>query len=305
VNGYYEFLIYEEGQFMVQEDLTAALQALGWYGIITESGTIISTPETETRFDFLNNMATEYPGGHTIGFWKTNIAKDLGYLKGHAQLDTATIMGFLANIDDKYGDDFAFLNDLTMYQAWVILSIPDPTSWEDKAEAQILSLVLTAEYYAPDFEDSTVYLPDVGQGSSFTGSGAGAIAYILDLYADGYLAEAQYLADGMNNAPESVIWMDYWNCDITIYAWQDLDGIAGGARVAADVTFHVTSSNGLDIMISTGADGWAKLEDVEPGMYTIVMVVPAGWVAIGQTSVGITGVMNHDYTASFTVYDTP
>jgi hypothetical protein len=70
--------------------------------------------------------------------------------------------------------------------------------------------VLTSRLWAPDFGDSYVWLQNLGQGSTFEGSGSGAIISILELYNDGFFYEAKDLADGMNNAEECVDWGTYW-----------------------------------------------------------------------------------------------
>jgi len=97
-----------------------------------------------------------------------------------------------------------------MMNAYGILSpsMFDASDMELKARAQILSLLLTAQLYDPDYSESMVYLPDVGDGA-WIGTMEDAIAHILQLYIDGNYAAAQELADYLNNLPDSCIWREW------------------------------------------------------------------------------------------------
>jgi len=94
------------------------------------------------------------------------------------------------------------LCSLNMEKAYEILSIPDVSDMKQKAEAQILGLLLTAEYYGDEYKNADVYLPDIGQGSDYSGTMSGAIDYILSLYKAGSYEAAKNLADALNNMPE-------------------------------------------------------------------------------------------------------
>jgi hypothetical protein len=72
---------------------------------------------------------------------------------------------------------------------------------QQKAEAQILALLLTAEYKGDAYKSAEVYLPDIGQGSAYSGDMSGAIDYILSLYDGGHFEAAKNLADALNNIP--------------------------------------------------------------------------------------------------------
>jgi hypothetical protein len=147
------------------------------------------------------------PAGLTIGFWKTNIGKNLGYIQGKPQLTGEEIEVFLGAINKTYGEDYPFLHDLTLEEAYTILSIPDASNMTQKAEAQILGLLLTAQY--KKYADEYVYLPDIGQGSYYSGDMSGAIDYILGLYDAGSYEAAKNLADALNNMPEEgYIWVE-------------------------------------------------------------------------------------------------
>lgn len=163
--------------------------------------------------DKLEDKATG-PKGLTIGFWKNNLAKNLGYRKGKAQVSTSDINNYLSAISDIYGDvcgddTDSFLAYLDMEGAYAIISVADASDMVQKAQAQILAFLLTAHYYGLDYLDASVYLPDVGQESAYGGRMFGAIEYILGLYCDGQYKAAKNLADALNNMPEEgSIWVE-------------------------------------------------------------------------------------------------
>ena len=141
---------------------------------------------------FLDRLGT-CSDGRTIGFWKTNVAKNLGYNKGKAQVSGSNIENFLSVIGNQYGTDFTFLNGLDLVGAYDVLRILDASIMKDKAEAQILALLLTAEYKGDDYKYAYVTLPE------YSGGMLGAIDYILELYENGDYEAAKDLADTINN----------------------------------------------------------------------------------------------------------
>jgi hypothetical protein len=145
--------------------------------------------------------------GHTIGFWKNNALKHLeGDMRGF-QVPRSDYLAYLAIITDKYGDDFGWLNfsdalcptwQDKLEKAYEILDIPDSSIMMDKAQAQILSLLLTVELYG--YTDEPVMIPDMGWGTgAFTGGMDDAVAQILEWYLDGNYSWAKDAADFLNN----------------------------------------------------------------------------------------------------------
>jgi hypothetical protein len=159
-----------------------------------------STTFTLTVEDAGGELMATGPAGLSHGFWKTNIGKNLDQ-NGEPQVPGEDIVVYLGSIDTAYGDDYGFLDDLTMEGAYGILSIPDASNMQQKAEAQILALLLTAEYKGDAYKSAEVYLPDIGQGSAYSGDMSGAIDYILSLYDGGHFEAAKNLADALNNIP--------------------------------------------------------------------------------------------------------
>jgi hypothetical protein len=94
------------------------------------------------------------PPGLTIGFWKTNIGKCIGEQNGKPQVPCDKIKIYLKGINNPH---FA---DLTLEEAWEMLSIKDASSTYDKGMAHILALILTHAYYKYDNND-IIYLPDI------------------------------------------------------------------------------------------------------------------------------------------------
>jgi hypothetical protein len=93
--------------------------------------------------------------GRTIGFWKTNIGKQIGILRGRGwQVDIDDIREALDNIYDIYGWSWIPYGPNQDIEAWRLLNYRDPVTgrrmaWNPaiKAEAQALALLLTAEIY--------------------------------------------------------------------------------------------------------------------------------------------------------------
>jgi hypothetical protein len=160
-----------------------------------------STTFTLTVVEAGGELLATGPAGLTHGFWKTNIGKNLGYQPGEPQVPGDDIAVYLGSISDAYGGDYGFLDTLNMEDAYSILNIPDASDMEQKAEAQILALLLTAEYKGATYKNADVYLPDIGQGSDYSGDMSEAIEYILNLYGSGQFKAAKNLADALNNIP--------------------------------------------------------------------------------------------------------
>jgi len=179
----------------------------GWGGYFPYAPAVLAV-ESVTDVNFGNWAPIAYgPAGLTIGFWKTNVGKNLGYIPGKPQLRSEQIEVFLSAINETYGGNYPFLYNLTLDDAYRILSISDASDMRLKAEAQILGLLLTAQY--KEYADEHVYLPDIGQGSYYSGNMSGAIDYILGLYDEGNYEAAKNLADALNNMPEEgYIWVE-------------------------------------------------------------------------------------------------
>ncbi|MEM3059763.1 MAG: SdrD B-like domain-containing protein, partial [Methanomassiliicoccales archaeon] len=213
--GYYCFCNLTLGIYNVTE-----IMECGWINITSTFYVVIGNVSGfELAVNFGNVVCG--PPGHTIGFWKNNIIKNVnGWTKG-IQVSMDQLKQFIFNIDAKYGGDFDFLNltdadiwenitNADLLKAYNILSIPDASNPMLKAQAQILSLLLTEQLYGEDYSNAWVYLPDLGVGTDpWFGHMSDAIAFILDLYSDGYYTAAQKLADYLNNLPESCVWKEY------------------------------------------------------------------------------------------------
>jgi hypothetical protein len=139
--------------------------------------------------------------GRSKGFWKTNIGKHICEIEGKPQVSKADILKYLAAIETKYGDKecLSFLGDLTLKRAYEILCIPNPPDPEDKAEAQMLALLLNLEHFGDEYKNKDVYLLNIGLGVHYEGKLSGAASYINDLYCTGKYAAAQLLAEALNN----------------------------------------------------------------------------------------------------------
>jgi hypothetical protein len=93
--------------------------------------------------------------GKTIGFWKTNIGKQIGKIRGKGiQVDIEIIRNALDNIHDKYGWSWIPYGPDQDIEAWNLLNYKDPSTGKRcardpkiKAEAQSLALLLTAEIF--------------------------------------------------------------------------------------------------------------------------------------------------------------
>jgi hypothetical protein len=147
-----------------------------------------------------------YPQGYTPGFWKNNIGKQIGLVNGKGiQVPLADISNYLQNIKNTYGGTYAFLNLVDpLHPSWTkervaysILSVPDNSIMQLKAQKMILSLLLTIEWKGSEYLNGCVDMPN---GHDITI--ADALADILDWYADGNYTDAKNLADWINNQPE-------------------------------------------------------------------------------------------------------
>jgi hypothetical protein len=160
--------------------------------------------------DFFNARGSG-PAGLTIGFWKTNVGKDLYYIYGNPQVSASTMERLLRAIYAKYyvgmGYNFAFLKfDSSMNQkavlqkAWSILSIPDSSNMQKKAEAQTLALLLTEQYKGVFYSKAQVYIPSAITGHGpFHGLMSDAIVNVLKHYKMAQYTPAKNEADFLNN----------------------------------------------------------------------------------------------------------
>jgi hypothetical protein len=177
--------------------------------------------------------------GRGLGFWKTNIGKHLDEIPGKPQVSKADIIKYLKAISEQYGceddtrcggcddddddddngnggiggngdDDcecYDFLTDLTLEKAYEILCIPEPYDHEDKAQAHILAMLLTVEFFKDlaDDEDAfmnrDVYLLHLGHNVVYDGDLSGAIEYILGLYCKEKFEAAKDLAEAVSEKP--------------------------------------------------------------------------------------------------------
>lgn len=147
-----------------------------------------------------------YPQVYTPGFWKNNIGKQIGLVKGKGiQVPLSDIIAYLNSISSQYGGTYAFLSftgtDLQKAtQAYNILSYGG-SDMIRKAQKMILSLLLSVEWY-DDHYSAGFYLngcidipgdddPTIGE----------ALEDILEWYDDGNYEDAKDLADWINNQP--------------------------------------------------------------------------------------------------------
>jgi len=214
VNGHYCFENLEIGLYKVVEvmqDGWANITALSQENIVIDGSGL-----TVEDVNFGNVICG--PPGHTIGFWKNNIIKNLNGANG-IQVPMEDLRRYLQNINDTYGADFDWLkfdvdedgcvSDDEMWKAYLILSIPDASDMMLKAQAQMLSLLLTEQLYGEEYTNAWVYLPSIGGSTPMVGTMEEAITYIIWLYSEGYYEAAQGLSDYLNNLPESCVWMLY------------------------------------------------------------------------------------------------
>jgi len=194
----------------------------GWWPINPDDGVHCpinfgTSGQTICGVDFLNTQCG--PEGKTIGFWKTNVGKNLGTIKGKAQISASNLNMYLGNIYAKYyvnlGYGFAFLNfdgmtqEQRLQKAWGILNVDDNSIMQLKAEAQILALLLTEQWKGSEYSDAFVYVPAcITGGDPFIGDMSGVIQEILSLYGIGgdCYTQAKNMADFLNNLPDSCKW---------------------------------------------------------------------------------------------------
>jgi hypothetical protein len=139
------------------------------------------------------------PAGLSKGFWKTNAGKNLGEIPGSYQVDKATLKKYIQAIVEKYGGDYEFLATLDLEKAHKILNIPDPSNMKDKAEAQILALLLTSMHKGDEYKDAKVVIKCLKYCVCYEGDMAGAIDMILKLYSSCRYDAAKDIADRLNN----------------------------------------------------------------------------------------------------------
>jgi hypothetical protein len=154
------------------------------------------------------------PGGLTIGFWKTNIGKNLKEIKGKAKVPGDKIQTYLDGIPNE------FFTDLTLEEAYEMLNIPNSADMDDKARAHILALLLTIRYYGEEHGNTIVYLPDISTWDDpylpFYGPLSDAVELIKKYHHKGYMTNdedfmklAKNLADALNNLEEGTyVWVE-------------------------------------------------------------------------------------------------
>jgi hypothetical protein len=148
-------------------------------------------------------MYVEGPPGLTIGFWKNNIAKNIGEKNGKPQVSLDDIVDILKGIKNPH------FKGLEPREAWKILSIKKASSTYDKGMAHILAAILTCSYFEYGSEDE-VYLPDIAPVDDpelpFEGSYWEAIELIKKIFFHPELSYGQEvglaLADALNNIGE-------------------------------------------------------------------------------------------------------
>jgi hypothetical protein len=212
-NGHFCFIDLKLGTYEVREVMQE-----GWINITSTFVIVVGdTSGFEIGADFGNVVCG--PPGHTIGFWKNNIIKNLNNWNG-IQVPMEDLRQYLQNINDTYGgapgfewlmfdaNQNGYVDNDEMMAAYIILSIPDASNMMLKAQAQLLSLLLTQQLW--EYSDEMLYLPDLGVGTEpMVMTMQEAIDYLLWLYDQGEYAAAQMLADYLNNLPDSCVWREY------------------------------------------------------------------------------------------------
>lgn len=152
-----------------------------------------------------------YPDGFTIGFWKTNIGKNWGWMKGKGiQVPKAKIVNCLAEINTTFdwqnghctAECMDWIRNITPSKAYKILSIPDAKNMTQKAQAQILALLMTNAWYN-DYYGENYYLEGyVDLPGDNDPAIEEALHQIMNWYCEGKYKKAKDLADYINNQPE-------------------------------------------------------------------------------------------------------
>ena len=154
--------------------------------------------------------------GLTIGFWKTNAAKDLGLITGRPQVPKDPYLSLLGCVGSKYGvsiDDWsawkitANTAGLKWALHWLSYGAYVPSvGWTNgdasnpivKARAQLLALMLTACYKGANYLDAWIYVPGVpGHAQPMTISDW--ISYIIGQYNADHYKDVYYIANYLNN----------------------------------------------------------------------------------------------------------
>jgi len=150
------------------------------------------------------SLYVEGPPGLTIGFWKNNIAKNIGEKNGKPQVSLEEIKTILKGIKNPH------FKDLEPKDAYKILSIKTASSTYDKGMAHILAAILTCSYMEYGSE-SEVYLPDIAPVDDpelpFEGTYWEAIELIKKIFFHPELSYGEEvglaLADALNNIGEN------------------------------------------------------------------------------------------------------
>jgi len=209
----------------------------GWINITPLSVEVLVGPGTPEQCDHqtvdFGNIIVG-PPGHTIGFWKNNIIKNLNGWTHGIQVSKDQLKQYLWTIVQTYyiplsledRETLAFLNltqasqwqDVTddeLMDAYTILSQPDPSNMTQKAEAQTLCLLFTEQFRNEEsggtgYSDAFVYIPSgVGDGPMIFQM-SDAILHILDHYMDGEYSMAHAEAGYINELPMNTWWEEYY-----------------------------------------------------------------------------------------------
>ena len=119
---------------------------------------------------FIDKLPCDPWCGRTIGFWKTNIGKQTGKIKGRGyQVPIEKISNALDEIYDTYGWDWIPQGEGKLDEAWLLLNYRDPETEKRmardpaiKAQAQTLALLLTAEIFGPSGLTTSVTIDGYG-----------------------------------------------------------------------------------------------------------------------------------------------
>jgi len=152
--------------------------------------------------------------GHTIGFWKTNAAKDLQLIRGEAQVDRTAYLGNLSCVDTTYGLEIldwvewgisspAGDTELEWALHWLTYGAYDPgIGWttpeasdpQVKARAQLLALLLTACYKGLDYTDAWIWVPQYGGWATISQ----CMDDVINHYNLGHYGFAYYIGSYLN-----------------------------------------------------------------------------------------------------------
>jgi hypothetical protein len=167
--------------------------------------------DTDMTIDFGYCRFTE-TCGLTIGFWKTNAAKDLSLIRGHAQVRLNDYYALLGCVVDSFSGSFTDWSqwnitkpigstDLKWALHWLSYGAYKPgTGWNNpessdpkvKARGQLISLMLTSCYKGDSYTNALIKIDDsVKTVAEWT-------ADAIEFYNDGDYAKAHMIAVTLN-----------------------------------------------------------------------------------------------------------